>query len=210
MHHVKKLRFMKKSRYLSTIKKTAFKYRETKKIAGLMVAGLGPDEIYKNCVEENYIGIESPSRRREVSRVVYMRLSSLDNFLLHEFIDADIASSKYILVYAIAKTDTLFFEFLFERYQDSLLSPDRNYLSMDDFDDFFREKKERDERVAKWGNFTLEDLISGYRNILVDSGLGKRNGKNILIKQVLIHPAVAQHIRQLGDVDFLRATLKEI
>lgn len=198
---------MNKKPYSSAIKKTPFKYPIAKKIAKLMLDGLDREETYDKCFNENYVEIDSPERRREVTNVVYNRLCSLDEFLLKEFYYGDVATSKFILVYAIAKTDALFFEFLFERYRDALSNPERNYLSIDDFDDFFEEKKQVDLIVAKWGKFTLQCLTKGYRNILVDSGLGRRERKTIVVERVMIHPAVEEHIELLGDKDFLKATL---
>lgn len=198
---------MNRKPYSSAIKKTPFKYPIAKKIAKLMLEGLDRDEIYKKCYDENYIEIESLERRREVTNVIYNRLCSLDEFLLKEFYNGDIATSKYILVYAIAKTDSLFFDFLFERYRDALMNMERHYLSLDDFDDFFESKKQVDLIVAKWGNFTLQCLKKGYRNILVDSGLGKRERRIIIVERMMIHPDVEEHIELVGDKDYIKATL---
>ena len=198
---------MNRKPYSSAIKKTPFKYPIAKKIAKLMLEGLDYDEIYKRCFEENYIEIDSLERRREVTNVVYNRLCSLDDYLLNEFYSGDIATSKYILVYAIAKTDSLFFDFLFERYRDALMNSERHYLSIDDFDDFFESKKQSDLIVSKWGQFTLQCLTKGYRNILVESGLGRRERKTIVVERVMIHPAVEEHIELIGDKDYLKATL---
>ena len=198
---------MNRKPYSSAIKKTPFKYPIAKKIAKLMLDGLDYDEIYDKCFNENYVEIESAERRREVTNVLYNRLSSLDGFLLKEFYNGDVATSKFILVYAIAKTDTLFFDFLFEKYRDALMNPERNYLSIDDFDRFFEAKSQTDLIVAKWGKFTLECLTKGYRNILVESGLGRRERKNIIAEKMMIHPAVEEHIELRGDKDCLKAML---
>ena len=198
---------MNRKPYSSAIKKTPFKYPIAKKIAKLMLYGLDHDEIYKKCYDENYVEIESLERRREVTNVVYNRLCVLDDFLLKQYYNGDVATSKYILVYAIAKTDTLFFDFLFEKYRDALMNPERHYLSIEDFDDFFESKKQVDLIVAKWGKFTLQCLTKGYRNILVDSGLGRRERKIIIVERMMIHPAVEEHIELVGDKDYLRATL---
>ena len=198
---------MNKKPYSSAIKKTPYKYPVAKKIAKLMLDGLDYDQIYNKCFDENYVEIDSLERRREVTNVVYNRLCALDEYLLNEFYDGDVATSKYILVYAIAKTDTLFFDFLFERYRDALMNPERHYLSIDDFDDFFESKKQVDLTVAKWGDFTLKCLTKGYRNILVESGLGRREKKIIYVERVMIHPAVEEHIYLIGDRDYLKATL---
>ncbi|MCR5727511.1 MAG: DUF1819 family protein [Lachnospiraceae bacterium] len=198
---------MNRKTYSSAIKKTPFKYPIAKKIAKLMLDGLDYDEIYDRCFNGNYVEIESAERRREVTNVLYNRLSSLDGFLLKEFYNGDVATSKFILVYAIAKTDTLFFDFLFEKYRDALVNPERNYLSIDDFDRFFEAKSQTDLIVAKWGKFTLECLTKGYRNILVESGLGRRERKNIIAEKMMIHPAVEEHIELIGDKDCLKAML---
>lgn len=198
---------MNRKPYSSAIKKTPFKYPIAKKIAKLMLEGLDYDDLYKKCFNENYIEIESMERRREITNVVYKRLNALDGYLLKEFCYGDVATSKFLLVYAIAKTDTLFFDFLFERYRDALMNPERHYLSIDDFDDFFESKKQTDLIVAKWGEFTLNCLTKGYRNILVESGLGRRERKTIVVEKMMIHPAVEEHIRLVGDEDYLKAML---
>lgn len=198
---------MNKKPYSSAIKKTPFKYPISKKIAKLMLDGKDYNEIAQICIEENYIEIDSGERRREITNVIYARLCVLDDYLLSEFYNGDIATSKFILVYAISKTDTLFFEFLFEKYRDALLSTERNYLSVSDFDEFFESKKQNDLIVAKWGHYTLECLTKGYRNILVESGLGYRERKNIIVEKMMIHPSVEEHICLIGDGDFIKAVL---
>ena len=198
---------MNRKPYSSAIKKTPFKYPVAKKIAKLMLDGLDYDELYNKCFNDNYVEIESEERRREVTNVRYNRLSSLDEYLLKEFYNGDVATSKFILVYAIAKTDSLFFDFMFEKYRDALMNSERNYLSIDDFDRFFESKSQSDLIVAKWGKFTLECLTKGYRNILVESGLGRRERRNIVVERMMIHPAVEEHIGLIGDKDYLKAML---
>lgn len=197
---------MNRKPYSSAIKKTPFKYPIAKKIAKLMLDGLDREEIYKECYENNFIEIESPDRRREITNVLYGRLVALDPFLLSQFYNGDVATSKFILAYAIAKTDTLFYDFMMEIYREALLG-DKNYLSIDDFDQFFETKKQTDLIVAKWSDHTLHCMTKGYRNILVDSGLGVRERRNIVVERVMIHPAVEEHIAEIGDGKFLQIML---
>lgn len=197
---------MNKKPYSSVIKKINFKYPIAKKIAKLMLDGLDRNEVYQKCYDENYIEIESEERRREITNNVYNRLLSLDDFLLQQFYSGDVDTSKFILVYAIMKSDTLFFEFMFEVYREALVG-NKDYISIDDFDNFFAGKKESDLIVAGWGNFTLECLTKGYRNILVESGLGTRDRRNIKAVKMMIHPLVEEHIALIGDNDFLKAML---
>ena len=131
---------MNRKPYSSAIKKTPFKYPIAKKIAGLMLDGLDRKEIYTKCFNNDYIEIESLDRRREITNVIYERLASLDAFLLSQLYSGDVTTSKFILAYAITKTDTLFYEFMLEEYRDALVG-DKNYLSTDDFDMFFENQK---------------------------------------------------------------------
>ena len=197
---------MNRKPYSSAIKKTPFKYPIAKKMAKLMLDGKDRNEVFNECFYNNYIEIESEDRRREITNVLYGRLSALDNYLLSELYNGDVSTSKFILAYAIAKTDTLFFDFMAEVYREALLG-DKHYLSIDDFDNFFAAKKQNDLIVAKWGEFTLQCLTKGYRNILVDSGLGVRERKTIVVERMLIHPAVEAHIAEIGDKEFLQAML---
>ena len=183
---------MNKKEYSSSLKKTPYKYLIAKKIAKLMLNNMDRAEVYKECYNNNYIEIDSPERRREIINIIYERLLSLDSFLLRQFYEGDLVTSKFILVYAISKSDRLFFEFLF-----------------DDFDHFFAVKKENDPIVAKWGTYTTSQLAKGYRTILVDSGLGKREKRNIKVTRVMIHPVVEEHLKMLGDTEYLKALLGE-
>lgn len=197
---------MNKKPYSSAIKKTPFKYPIAKKIAKLMLDKKDRKEITTACVDENYIEIDSRDRRVEITNVLYGRLASLDDFLLSEFYNGDVSTSKFILVYAIAKTDSLFFDFLYEIYREAIMG-EKHYLSIDDFDNFFIGKKENDLIVAKWGEFTLQCMKKSYRNVLVESGMGTRERKNILVNRMMIHPAVEEHIKLIGDIDYLKAML---
>ncbi len=199
---------MNKKIYSSAIKKTPYKYSISKKIAKLIIDGNGRQEVFDKCYTQNYLEIESPDRRKEISNVIYMRLINIDEFLLKQFYEGDVETSKFILVYAIAKSDRLFFDFMFEVYREALVG-NKDYISIDDFENFFAAKKETDLIVASWGRYTLTQLAKGYRNILADSGMGVREKRNIKAVKLLIHPAVQDCIKQIGDVVYLKALLGE-
>ncbi|WP_251617107.1 DUF1819 family protein [Pumilibacter muris] len=199
---------MNKKIYSSSIKKTPFKYSISKKIAKLMIDGKGRQEVFDECYVRNYIEVESIDRRKEISNVIYSRLINIDEFLLKQFYEGDVETSKFILVYAIAKSDMLFFDFMFEIYREALVG-NKDYISIDDFDNFFAAKKETDLIVASWGHYTMIQLAKGYRNILVDSGMGERDKRNIKAIKLMIHPAVQDYIRQIGDAEYLKALLGE-
>jgi hypothetical protein len=112
------------------------------------------------------------------------------------------------LISAVSGWDNGGFDFIFEVYRDTLLG-EKKYISIDDFDIFFTTKKETDAIVSKWGHFTIEQLSKGYRNILVESGLGHRVKRNIAVNPIMIHPEVEEHIKLIHDGEYLQALLGE-
>lgn len=197
---------MNKKVYSSAIKKTPFEYLPSKIIAKIIQNGLLYEEAFDRCVNQNELNVVSDERRKEIFNVCYDRLVNLDNTLLKEFIDGSISTSKFILVYAIASNDPLFLEFLLIQYRDTLLG-NKKYISISDFDDFFNLMKEKNAVVAKWTDTTLKQLAGGYRNILVESGLGERIKKNIYSRNVIVSPNVIKRIENIGDKAFLQAVL---
>ena len=197
---------MNKKVYSTAIKKTPFEYLPSKIIAKMIQNGLLYEEAFDRCVNQNELNVVSDERRKEIFNVCYDRLVNLDNTLLKEFIDGSISTSKFILVYAIASNDSLFLEFLLIQYRDTLLG-NKKYISISDFDDFFNLMKEKNAVVAKWTDTTLKQLAGGYRNILVESGLGERIKKNIYSRNVIVSPNVIKRIESIGDKAFLQAVL---
>ena len=197
---------MNKKEYSSTIKKTPFEYLPSKIIGQMINNGILYDEAYKRCVINRELNVISDERRREIFNVVYDRLVSLDEKLLHEFLNGSISTSKFILVYAISSNDPLFMEFLLVQYRDTILG-NKKYISISDFDDFFNLMKEKNSVVAKWSDTTLKQLAGGYRNILVESGLGQRVKKNIYSTSVIVSPNVVKRIEDVGGKAFLQAVL---
>ena len=199
---------MKTKKVTSQLKKVPFFYNKSKMIARWILEGNDKHQIYNKCLLENMLQITSNERRREITNHLYQRLLQLDQFLLRSFLDTDIITAKFILIYAVAKNDSLFTEFLSEAYRNALLS-EKKYISMDDFDVFFTTKQETNLYVNKWSEKTIELLSKAYRKMLVDSSLGIRKNKNIYVNQLIIHPEVLKYIDRIGDYKYLQAILGE-
>lgn len=197
---------MNKKEYSSAIKKTPFNYLNAEVVGTLMEKGCIYDALYQECFSNNLVNIQSLQRRGEVINVTYERLLNLDSYLLSSFLHGSITTSKFLLVYAIAKNDRLFSEFLLTVYREALLG-DKHYISIADFDDFFESVKEKNIYVAKWTSTTIRDLSTGYRNILVESGLCNRVKKNMVPNAIIVDPSVFEHIKSLGDQVYLQAIL---
>ena len=199
---------MTHNKVTSQLKKVAFNYTNSKILANWIIEGLDKQEIFYKCLNENKLNIRSNARRKEITFTLYDRLIQLDLFLVKAFIETDIITSKFILIYAIALKDSLFFDFLWGVFREILLG-EKKYISMDDFDRFFLHKKESDLVVSKWSTTTIELLGKAYRKLLVDSTLGTRKVKNIYVNKLSIHPDIYKCIKEIGNYKYLQVILGE-
>ena len=98
--------------YKSTIKSRPFLFKETKNAAMLKIEGFNELEIKEKAKNENIFQVNTETRRSEIASIVLQRLKVLDEYLIEKLANGDIDTSKQIAIYAIEKTDRLFFEFI--------------------------------------------------------------------------------------------------
>ncbi len=126
--------------YKSTIKSRPYLYKETKKVASLINQGVKVNDIKNKSLEENIFQLESEARKREVASIISTRLKDLDKFIIDKISEGNVETSKILVLYAIIKTDRLFFEFMNEVFKEKLLLRDL-FLRDKDFNTFFSKQK---------------------------------------------------------------------
>ena len=197
------------SEYRSTIKARSFLYLELKKAASLNLQGLSPNDIKQKALDENIFLLNSENRIKEIASTVLERLQALDKNLLYKLTMGSLETSKQLALYAILKTDRLFFEFMQEIYREKYLLKD--YIITDkDFSIFFQRKAEQSRRVAEWTEYTLYKLKQVYRRILTEAGFVRKNGKNIEIIRPLMEQDLIDYLNKIGDGTYLQAMIGEI
>lgn len=170
--------------YKSTIKKLPFLFLEMKKAANFALQGLTDDEIRKKAVDDNIFQVKTEARKKEIASIVLKRLKILDEVLLHKLVHGDIETGKLIVLYAIMKTDRLFFEFMNEVFKEKLIVKD--YVIEDkDFNLFFDRKKEQSERVSSWDDYTFYKIKQVFIRMLYEAGLINNRRDRKIIKPFL-------------------------
>lgn len=197
---------VKNLEYRSTIKSMSYLYIETKKASGLVLQGLKDFQIKDMSIKENIFQMKSEARKREVASMVLKRLKSLDEFLLNKLANGDLETSKQIVIYAIMKTDRLFFEFMNEVYRDKNILKEK-YITDSDFNVYFERKCEQSDTVAAWKEYTFYKLKQVFIRILFESGLikNKKGDKEITIP--IIDYDLSQHLKEIGDGIYLEVML---
>lgn len=192
--------------YKSTIKSRPYLYKETKKASSLINSGLDINDIKEKSLRDNIFQLDSETRKKEVASIISFRLKGLDKQIIYNIENSNIETSKILVLYAILKTDRLFFEFINEVYKEKILL--RNLFIEDkDFNVFFQNKKEQSEKVASWSEYTFKKLKQVYIRILFESGLTVNQKGDREIKIPIIESEVKDYLYSIGDRVYLNAIL---
>ncbi|ENY99818.1 hypothetical protein HMPREF1092_02954 [Clostridium thermobutyricum] len=192
--------------YKSTIKSRPYLYKETKKSASLINSGLELEGIKNKSIKDNIFQLESETRKREVASIIISRLKGLDKYSIDKIENSNVETSKVLVLYAIMKTDRLFFEFINEVYKEKILLKDL-YLRDKDFGVFFQNKREQSEKVGSWSEYTFKKLKQVYIRILFESGLISNQKGDREIKIPIIESEVKDYLYNFGDGIYLNAIL---
>lgn len=193
-------------KYKSTIKSRPYLYKETKKAAILIKQGLSVDEIKTKSIEYNIFQLESEARKKEVASIIAARLKDLDEYIIDKISEGNVETSKILVLYAIIKTDRLFFEFINEVYREKLLLRDL-FLRDKDFNTFFQGKREQSDKVASWAEYTLKKLKQVYIRILFECGLIENQKGDRKIKTPILESEVKEYLYKVGDKIYINAIL---
>ncbi len=188
---------MKEIKYSAKIEKAPFTFIELKKAAALALQGFSQAEIKEKAVRDNIFQATTDDRKKELARIVLKRMQALDEYLLQQLVNGSAATGKLIVVYAIMKTDRLFFEFMNEVFKEKLII--RDYTLADkDFHIYFARKKEQSERLAAWRDYTFYKVKQVYIRVLFEAGLIKDKKSREIIKPLLDQSLVGKWLSR-GD-----------
>lgn len=167
-------------KYSAGIVSASFWLLETKTTAEYMLDGLSKSKILELSLNENIYQVDSERRAKDIANVTYRRLKDFPEKLLEFFVNADVNSSKIIVLISILKNDKLLFEFMYEIFRERIILG--NYtLKKYDFDIFFKNKSQQSEIIENWAEKTIKKLSSRYRIFLSEAGLLEKDDKDYKI-----------------------------
>ncbi|MEE5179612.1 DUF1819 family protein [Bacillus subtilis] len=189
--------------YSSSLNGASFLLFELKQVIKLKQQGLAKDEIRKKVKEENLFQFNNHGRINRALPSVMKRAEAIDETLATLMLEGSIETGKTLNLYAIMKTDLLFFEFMDEVIGEKLHNNDY-LIEKKDINLFFTSKAEQSEKVASWSDTNVEKLKRAYMQVLYESGmLRSRKGKEL--DRLIIDEQIKNHLTQIGDDRYIRA-----
>lgn len=194
---------VKELEYSATLTGASFLLYELKQVLKLKRQGLSDAEIKKKVIEDNVFEYKVTSSLKRIVPSVIRRANVLDEQLRDWVLNSPLEFGKIINLYAIMKTDKLFFEFMNEVIREKLDA--NNYLiEKKDLNLFFMTKAEQNEKVEKWTELTVNKLKQVYIKLLYEAGL-LRDKKSGELSSLLFDEDIKRHLTYIDDTAYLKA-----
>ena len=176
---------MERQEYSAGAVKRSFWFSEFRKVIMLLNSGKTFDEIKALNLHDNIFSAPTEARSIQIYNGVINRVKSLDEPFYRLFEKSDVSTQKIIALIAVMKTDSLFFDFVYEVFREKLIIGNTQ-LTDADVRVFFKNKQVQSEKVAAWTDYTLHRLGTCYKTMLMEAGLIDRaSGERELLKPIL-------------------------
>ena len=182
-----------------------FLYAETKTLASYLLDGEDIEVLKKRNITENLIMYKKEKAIARVNAPIFRRLAFLmENDMLKDFVYEDISTSKYILLYAVMKTDNLVKDFVFEVFKKKVLE-DLEYIEKKDIDDWYQDKMIMSETLKNVTIATENKLKQVILRILQDANLVSKEKNKFKIIKPSIKSTFIDLLDSKGDISFAKA-----
>ena len=190
------------NQYSAKLTSEPFLYNETKTLASYLLNGISVEALKKKNVEENLIKHKSVISVKRTSSAIFRRLKVMNEDMLNEFVNSDILISKYILIYAIMKTDNLVKDFIKQVYCDKILLL-KDYIEKIEIDNWF-EKIYADSNLNEISNTTKYKLKQVTMKIMMDSGLVVKEEEKYRIIIPILNDKFKKLLSDVGDIEYYK------
>ena len=170
-----------------------FWYIETKETVKLL-KDKSLDEVKNLVISDNLYQQKSEDRLNREFSVISKRIMSLPESLRYMISDADIMTSKLIVLISIMATDRLFFELMYEVFREKIRMEEET-LKDSDLNMFFRSKQEQSDVCAKWTDSAIKKLKQTFQKYMLEAQLLK-NSESSKPEKIVIKPYIEQELRQ--------------
>lgn len=182
-----------------------FLHFELRTVAQMRMRGLSNNEIREVVKAENSFQYKTPKSIGRALRAVLRRLDVLDDTLVEICANGSLSASRLVTLYAIAKTNLLFFDFLEEVYKEKC-ALGRSPLTAKDVRIFFTQKRQQSAVVAGWSEETVRKLRQVFLKILIDAGLVTPDTQ--LVSSPIVEPGLIEHLKAIREHRFVSVIME--
>ncbi len=191
--------------YSTKLTAEPFLYNETKIIGEYLLSGENVQELKRKNIEENLIKHKKQGSVKRTNAPIFRRLEAMNNDILENFVYSDVETSKYLLVYAIMKTDKLVRDFIIEVYKDKIIMRNE-YIEKYDINRWYEMKKESSVSLKNKSDITNNKAKQVIMKILQDSGMVvKETNNRFRIIKPLLNDKFIHLLEENKDIEYAKA-----
>lgn len=180
-----------------------FLFFELKEILKLKKQGLDDKQIREKVKLENLFQYTSLSSVARVLPPVIKRANLLDDRLIDMVLEEDSETGKIINLYAMMKSNRLFFEFMDEVIREKY-KYGQLYIEKKDINEFFDRKIEQSEEIASWSESSIKKMKQVTMKSLHECGIVE-NIKTGDMRRINISQNLKDHLISIWDKEYLIA-----
>ena len=189
--------------YRATLTGASFLFLEFKQVLSLQTEGLSDSEIKKKVLTENLFQYKVKESLKRSLPSIFRRSHVLDDDLKMLVLQESVETGRMINLYALMKTDQLFFDFMNEVIREKFEQNDY-FLDKKDINLYFSSKIEQGTAIAEWKEQTVKKVKQVILRILAEAGIIK-NKKTGELQRIFMEDRLKRHLISLGDGDFVKA-----
>lgn len=180
-----------------------FLFFELKEVLKLKKEELDDKSIREKVKSENLFQYTSSASIARVLPPVIKRANILDDKLIDMVLEEDSQTGKLINLYAMMKSNRLFFEFMNEVVKEKY-KYGQLYIEKKDINQFFDRKIEQSEEIASWSESSIQKMKQVTIKSLYECGMVE-NIRSGDMNKVNIQHSLKRHLVDIGDEKYLIA-----
>ncbi|MEG0855802.1 MAG: DUF1819 family protein [Terrisporobacter sp.] len=180
-----------------------FLFFELKEVLKLKKENLEDRLIREKVKSENLFQYTSAASIARVLPPVIKRANLLDEKLIDMVLEEDTQTGKLINLYAMMKSNRLFFEFMDEVVREKY-KYGQLYLEKKDINEFFDRKIEQSEEIASWSHSSIQKMKQVTIKSLYECGMVE-NIRSGDMNRINIQLSLKRHLVEIGDEKYLIA-----
>jgi len=180
-----------------------FLFFELKEVLKLKKEKLDDKSIREKVKSENLFQYTSSASIARVLPPVIKRANILDDKLIDMVLEEDSQTGKLINLYAMMKSNRLFFEFMNEVVKEKY-KYGQLYIEKKDINQFFDIKIEQSEEIASWSESSIQKMKQVTIKSLYECGM-VANIRSGDMNRINIQYSLKRHLVNIGDEKYLIA-----
>lgn len=195
---------MDEKEYSAGLTHEIFWLQESRKTAELILEGKTKSEIKDIIWEENIYQVRAEYRAIEVLNSTYRRLINMPEDILKIFTTCDVTNAKLINLIAILKDSRIFFEFIYEVYDEKIRLGDLEITDRD-LNEFMSNKASQSEKVDSWTDAAKNKLKQVMCRMLHEADLLEDTKEPRRIRPAFINFILAEALKKNDMEIYLNA-----